>query len=263
MATELGCVGMAVADLDELLDLLARIADDAVLRGCADDLETFTWTDMSGARLTVSGSDQRGIVDVTASCAGETGARLAGVTALTGAVVAADLVDEDGSLATRAACELLQARFLTPGHASGRAAITALGTDVTVHEDACAFARAPQSLLLPPDGAGPAGESTARVGAESFFSYGLFADDAGTTGHGRLAGTVLHSGTRTNTLTGQSFHVVRVRSVGMTADLCLDLATHPRCPQPGNVVSGVVLLVASMDQLWPAATRGRRWWRRR
>jgi hypothetical protein len=51
-------------------------------------------------------------------------------------------------------------------------------------------------------------------------------------------------------------------------DVCVPVADQPETPVPGNVVTGLVYLVASIDALWsgvpsvPAPPRERRWFRR-
>lgn len=149
MTTDLGCIGMAVQDVDELLDLVASLADDAVLRGrSSSGQEVFSWVDASGASLTLYGSDADGLVDLVAGYAGEPTTALSGVTRLGQLLAVADLVDEDGETLTRMGCQVPQAQFLPEQPVSGVAVVTALGLDVSVHDSAAAFVASPASLLV-------------------------------------------------------------------------------------------------------------------
>jgi hypothetical protein len=48
-------------------------------------------------------------------------------------------------------------------------------------------------------------------------------------------------------LTGQPFIIAVVRTVGFEADLCLAGTEHPATPEPDNIISGTVFLVATID----------------
>ena len=113
-------------------------------------------------------------------------------------------------------------------------------------------------------------DETAYAG-ESFVSYGLFSGDGCSEPHAyaQLSGVVLAGSTKLNTRTSAAFHVARVRSVLGELDVCVPVTEQPEMPVPGNVVAGLVYLVASIDELWagvddlpqPAPSR-RRWFRR-
>ncbi len=76
-----------------------------------------------------------------------------------------------------------------------------------------------------------------RLAAESFISYGVFADPAQARPRARLSGTVLKAGHHVCALTGQPFTVAAVRTAGFEADLCLAGSEHPGLPAPGNIIS--------------------------
>ncbi len=73
-----------------------------------------------------------------------------------------------------------------------------------------------------------------RLAAESFISYGVFADPAQAQARARLSGTVLEAGQHVCALTGQPFTVAAVRTAGLEADLCLADSEHPGLPAPGT-----------------------------
>jgi hypothetical protein len=99
------------------------------------------------------------------------------------------------------------------------------------------------------------------MGAESFLPFGLSRhDESGRDVEpvARLNGTVVAVRTATVDATAQTFHALRVRTVGMEVDLCLAAADHPDVPEPGAVVGGLVYVVADVERS-PAR---RRWFSR-
>lgn len=71
-----------------------------------------------------------------------------------------------------------------------------------------------------------------------------FGSTGGTDAHAQLSGTVLRAGRRRNTVSGLDFVVARVRTYGGEVTVCLSAEEH-EVPAPGNVLSGMVFLVAS------------------
>jgi hypothetical protein len=141
---------------------------------------------------------------------------------------------------------------------SGTASVVAFGRNLTVHADAEAFAASPASLLNPdcePDEAPPPHVVEQgmvwppRWGAESFISYGEFAEPSQAQAAAWLAGIVRTSEQRRNELTGITFSVCRVAVLGFEVDVLLDRHTHPVSPHPGQVVAGEAFLVADLDWL--------------
>ncbi|GIF97938.1 hypothetical protein [Catellatospora citrea] len=273
MASNLECVGLGVSDGDGLSALIGEALERAELLGEVAGTSVHAWQDPSGARLVVS-TQERTVKDLLPSYAGTPGARLAGLHAVNDEVAVAHVVDADGETLTMLAVEVEQRRLLSAGKqpVDAEAAVVALGVDVTVHADEAAFAASDASLLSP--GSEP-GEPPAhvveqghpwppRMGPESFISYGVFGPPEQAEAYARLHGTVLSAQRRTVALTGGSFVVARVRTVGFEVDLCLAATDAAELPRPGNVIGGTVFLVASVPALAAAAPARRSWlpWRK-
>lgn len=278
MASNLECVGLAVADRGLFGGLVESAVADAQLIGVRGDISVYRWQDPSGARLMIA-TRGREVVDLLPSFAGAPGARLTDVRAVNDDVAVASVVDDSGEVATMLAVELEQRRLLdgTSHPITGTASIVALGVNVSVHADGEAFSASDASLLSP--GVDPV-EPPAhvveqgmpwppRMGAESFISYGVFGPPEQAQAYARLNGTVLEARQRTAEATGQSFIAARVRTVGFDVDLCVPATAGVAPPQAGNVVGGEVFLVASMPSLVTSADVGdgptrRSWlpWRR-
>jgi hypothetical protein len=271
MTSNLDCVGLGVADGDALSTLVQQVWPAMEEKGMAGGATSLRWTDPSGARLSVGVTAEGELADLVPSYAGVPGVRLSGLTlADDHGTATADVVDAEGELCTRLACDLEQWRALVGAaeSAAGLATVTALGLDVTVHADEAAFAASDASVMGDPaaprpDDLDPGSPWPLRQAAESFLPYGLFGDTAHP--HAGVAGRVARSETRVVEQTGQTFHAVRLSSLGMELDLCLAATDHPTPPTPGNIVHGTVYLVASLEELWtpPAAEPRRRRWGRR
>ena len=257
MASNLACVGLGVADVRDLSNLVRQASTTARPAGTFDGVEVTRWQDPSGAALVLGWRDGD-VTDLLPTYASGVGGRLAGCHLVNGSVASAEVIDGDGQQLTALTFEAEQYRRLKAvgRPVGGLARITALGISVTVHANAKAFAASPESLLSPaadPDGHPPADYADEgwawppRVGPESFFSYGVFGDPAESTARARLSGLVVHGGHHTCTLTGQGFSALTVRTVGFEAAVCLPDTEHPVTPGPGNVVSGTVVLTAAID----------------
>lgn len=243
MASTLACIGLAVDDLDTLNEHLAAMG--AQVAGRIDGVESVRYDDPSGARVVVAVDPEGETLDLVPSYDARPGAFLARLGPL-GSVVQADVVDKAGEVQTRLAVDLEQHRHLGgvvtgPVHAS----VLALGVEMSVHVDDTAFAASDASAV----GTLEPGEEATRWGPESFLSYGLFGDgDPEPTAF--LAGTVLDSDTQSHSVTGQVFHIARVRSAGFEATVCLAASEHPTRPVAGNVVAGSCYLVVDVPTLW-------------
>ena len=257
MASNLACVGLGVADVRDLSNLVRQASATARPAGTFDGVEVTRWQDPSGAALVLGWRDGD-VADLLPTYASAVGGRVASCRLVNGSVAAAAVVDGEGQQLAGLTFEAEQYRRLKAlgRPVAGVARITALGTSITVHPDAEAFAASPDNLLNPvadPAGQPPAGDDDrdwawpARVGPESFFSYGIFGDPAESTARARLSGTVVQAGHHTCTLTGQGFSAVTVRLVGFEAAVCLPDSEHPVTPEPGNVISGTVILTAAID----------------
>lgn len=245
MSSTLACIGLDVDSLETLNAQLEQMPTELV--GRTGGLESVRFTDPSGARVVVARDGEGDTIDLVPSYDGRAGALLGNLGPL-GNVVQADVLDEDGEVVTRLAVDLEQHRHLTgvvPGPL--RASVVALGLEMATHADGAAFAASDASIL----GAAEPGEDVRRWGDESFVSYGLFSTDpeaAEPTAF--LAGTVLAAETHTHAVSGQAFHVVRVRTAGFEATVCLAGAEHPTAPVAGNVVAGSCYLVVDVPTLW-------------
>lgn len=253
MASNLECLGLAVSSEDEFKSLVAAAVERAVPITTIGDEQILRWQDPSGVRMVFTTS-RRGISRMTPSFAGDPGTVLTDVRAVNDDVVVAD-VAPDGEMLTRLSIELEEFPLLGKGTFTGPTSVVALGTEVTLHDDAEAFGTSDASILggasSRPDEPRPphVDENMAwphRLGAESFIADGMFGPDAGVTATAILAGTVLRAERRTVNLTSQDFVVARVRTVGFEADVCLP-ASATTLPQPGNVLAGDVFLVGSLQ----------------
>lgn len=257
MSSHLACVGLAAADSGEFGRLVERANATAQSVGTYDGVRVVRWQDPSGAAL-VLGWRAGECVDLLPTYASAAGGRFADCRLINESVASAAVVDADGDQLTAMAFEAEQYRQMKAigQPVAGAARITALGVSVQVHADAEAFAASPDSLL--DSSADPADEPPPhfvergwswppRVASESFFSHGIWGDPAESTAHAQLSGVVIKAGHRTCVFTGQGFSVATVRSVGFEADVCLSDAEHPVTPEPGNIVSGTVFLVASIE----------------
>jgi hypothetical protein len=199
------------------------------------------WQDPSGVRMLFTTSSA-GISRMTPSLAGDPGSVLTAVRKVNDDVAVAD-VAPDGETLTRMSIELEEFPLLGGGTFAGPASVVALGIEVTVHDNADAFAASDASLLR---GSSSDSDEPLRLGAESFMPYGMFGPSSGVTATALLAGTVLRAERRTVRLTGQEFVVAHVRTVGFEADVCLP-GVGLGLPQPGNVIAGEVFLVGSLQ----------------
>jgi hypothetical protein len=257
VTSALACVGLEVSD-ETGLDWLVTSAHRAVREiGVFDGVHVGRWQDDSGAAL-ILGWRSGELLDFIPAYTATRGGLLSDCHLINESVAAATVVDAGGRQLTAMAFEAEQYRQLQAlgEQAGGPARITALGVDVQVHPDADAFAASPGSQLDPaadPD-QGPPPHYRARgwpwpprLAAESFISYGVFADPAQARPRARLSGTVLEAGQHVCALTGQPFTVAAVRTAGFEADLCLAGSEHPGLPAPGNIISGTVVLSAAID----------------
>jgi hypothetical protein len=147
------------------------------------------------------------------------------------------------------------------------ATITFLGRHITLHEDPDAFAASDASLLKPgadPDLPPPAHiverglKWPFRMGHGSFMSYGVFGDPSDAVAVARFAAVVVTAERRTVSLSGQSFIVAEVETVGVCASLCLRASDFEVTPVAGQVVAGEVFIAGSLVDFEPDRSP-RRW----
>jgi hypothetical protein len=267
VASNLACVGLAVAGVDELRSLVSRVVLFAERIGKADGIDVVRWQDPSGARL-VLGLSQGDVPDLLPSFAATPSARLASIDYVSPEVANAAVLDDEGEQVTAMTIEFEERRLLRkpPAVTDGIAGVTALGVAVEVFADEEAFAGSPASLVDPDREAGePPAHYVERgrtwppgMGAESFISYGVF-EQGSPSAHALLSGTVLEADVRTVELTGQRFVHALVRTIGFDAHVCFPAGDTRAAPSPGAIVHGTVYLVGTMAR--PRATqRSRRLW---
>lgn len=262
----MAALGFAVETEADFERLTERTFQHAVLVGSRRNRQVLRWEDASGARVVYT--VRRGhLEDALPSLAAKPGARLQGATARSGHVIQSAVIDDDGEQVTGLVAALEEGPLL-PRPVDGVASIVALGTEITVHADADAFALDPASLLgsaddePPPrtnglDADDPWPSGPLRMAAESFISYGVFAEAFGggpLEPHARLYGTVLSAERRRNEIGGLEFIVARVQTSGFVADVCLAADEHRDVPAPGSILGGEVYLVGSLSE-WTLSTR--------
>jgi len=259
------CIGLGVADGAAFRALIERLVQDAVLIGSRDGCDVLRWQDDCGARVGIGIVDGV-IVDVVPSFAAPTGVATGQMTRLNDEIWRADVVDADGEVVTAMAVDLEERRLAGPGPRVGDLGVIAFGWGLAAFEDADAYGRDDASLLQADDAGSPPPADLAegitwppRMAAESFISYGLFAEgDPAPVAH--LAGTVLDASTRTNPATGQAFHVARLRTVPGEIVACVPAVAWD-LPRAGQVLAGRAYMVATLATIPPeAAPRRRRGW---
>ena len=268
MSSTLACAGLPVTD-EELDALLDRVLPRAHVLGATGRGRVVRWEDPSGARLVLEVGDD-GVLDLLPSFRSGTTVLLGDLRSVSQDVAVASLLDDSGEQLSSACLELEQRRLLPAQPVERvRASLTALGVDVEVLADARAFEASDASLL---DQDGPADDPPQhwdagwswppRVASRSFFSYGVFADEADASAHARLTGEVLRAERRKVQATGKDVVVLQVETAGFPVTVCLEGAAHRSTPVPGNVLTGTVFLTAALEERPSVATR-RRWsWRR-
>ncbi len=278
MVSNLACIGLPGLDEESFRALVQRaMREQATLLGERDGHEVWRCDDPSGSRLVVTTRDGA-IVDLLPTLAGTPGTWLDELVMLGAEVASAWVVDEHGEQQTALTLEVEERWLLDPpgqgrpGGGATLAQVVALGVRIVDFPDPQAYAASPASLLDPDAEPGPAPADQAgrelpgppRLAAESLISYGVFAPPEQAQAYARLAGRVLDCDTRQHSLSGQTFHVARLRTVGLTLDLCL--AGDGPAPVVGGVVAGTVFVTGTLLTGVPAVIPDpprRRWWQRR
>ncbi len=264
MASNLACIGCDVGSRDELDELVAALLPQATVLGRSGRIDVLRWQDASGARLVFE--VHAGTVEsILPSYDALPGATVTELTMVDDEVAIGDIVDSD-ELTTKLALELEERRLALGkrGAFAGALSVVGLGVGVHVFEDADAFAASPASLLHGDAEHVPAPPPHVvefklpwppRMAAESLISYGVFAEPHDVDAYARVNGTVLGASTRTVGHTGQSFHAVRVRTVGFDMEMCIPVSVHPNLPRTGEVIGGMVFMVGSLGQVTPRRHR--------
>jgi hypothetical protein len=251
VSTALACAGLGVSGEAHFSWLLKSACTAIREIGTFDGVHVGRWQDDSGATLILGLHDGQ-IVDFVTAYTGSSGGLLADCRLIYESVAFAKVTDADGQQLTAMVFEAEQyCQLLGLGQqVSGPARITALGTDADIYPDPAAYAASPASQAPgtaaepPPDYDGP---WPPRLAAESLISHAALAGSPQHQSRARLSGTVLNATPHLCALTGQPFTAAAVRTAGFTADLCLAAGDHPDVPEPGNVISGTVVLSAAID----------------
>lgn len=148
MHSPLACVGLAVSSEDELGRLVALASRRGSTLGSRGAFSVVRWQDPGGARLVLLKSGGR-VADVNPSFAALRSTRLRQLTEMGGNLSMATVVDADGVETTRLAVEMEEFELLRRLTADRDVGLSALGLDLTLHEDAEAFAASPASLMTP------------------------------------------------------------------------------------------------------------------
>lgn len=234
MSTTLACIGLHVDGLDELNGYLEQMPTAVV--GRTAGIESVQYADPSGARVVVVRDEEGDTLDLVPSYDAKPGALL-GDLGPVGALAQADVLDDDNELATRLSLDLEQQPHLA-ALVKGpiRASVVALGVELVAYPDQAAFDAVDHGL---------------PYGSESFVSYGLFGgEDVDPDPTAWLAGTVLAAETHTHSVTGQDFHVARLRTVGFEVTVCLAAGEDVAPPTVGGIVAGSCYLVGDVPTLW-------------
>jgi hypothetical protein len=259
MASNLACIGIRVDEVSDLHWLIGEIMNVAKPIQRPDGRLEYRWQDPSGSRLSFALQNGE-ISEFMPSFAGGTSLDLGRVIEETDGIFVVDILDSRGEIATRAGVDVhdLSAfrAWAESGSAAGVAQLTAFGVHLSIHENGEYFLASEESLLSPEssieDGV------VSRWAVESFMSFGGFGNDEPTaTAH--LSGTVISADRRIMELTGESFVAARVRTSSFEVDLCFPSLPDVSVPIPGNVVTGIVYLVATEvgDRSFEAVPRTR------
>ena len=177
-------------------------------------------------------------------------------------------MDEDGEQLTAMTLELEERALLDARLIRGDATVVALAGEFKAFEDADAFSASDSSYLGDPTKAGEPPEHAVAMGwpwppryaPESFMSTGVFDAPEAADAYAILNGSVLDSEQRTNEVTGQAFHVLRVHTVGFDVDMCVAAADITGLIEPGMVVASYAFMVGSLESWSSSASKSL--WRR-
>ncbi|KDN22054.1 hypothetical protein [Amycolatopsis rifamycinica] len=262
MSSHFEAIGIGVTSEDEFAERVVSLIGAGTARPITPKTSEHVWTDPSGARLVaqVRGGEVEFLLP---SLAGTTPAvPVRNVRLVDDETAMLELLDGvDGQLVCPVAVELEDRAVLA--HAGGRLetgslVLAALAEEVTVHADAEAFYAA-QDDDMP------------KFAADHFIPSGSFPlADPGPgwtpSAHALFAGEVVEARMPVNTVTGTTFHRIRVRTI---AAIELGVAIAPtvleRPPAPGNIVTGTFFLTGNLGLRPPDPAenpRKRRWFRR-
>lgn len=259
VASHLACIGLGVGSRDEFDDLVSALVGEATSLGHVGRTEVLRWQDPSGARLVfeLHGGAVEGVIPGFDALAG---ADVRDLRALDDDLAVASIAGAAGDEVAQIALEVEERRLMLGRRRTftGRVSVVGLGVGVELFDDAESFAQAPASLVHGDEAHVPEPSPHVvefglpwppRMAAESLQSYAVFAEPHDRDAYARVNGTVLGASTRTVERTGQSFHAIRVRSVGFELEMCVPTSSHPDLPRTGQVVGGMAYMVASLGHV--------------
>ncbi|RSN25573.1 hypothetical protein DMC61_27745 [Amycolatopsis sp. WAC 04169] len=258
MSSHFGTIGIDVTSEEEFGERVVSLISTGTARRITKKISEHVWTDPSGARLVAQ--VHNGQIEFLLPClAGSAPAVPVGDIRLVDDETAmlALLDGVGGELICPIAVELEDRAVLA--HSGGRLesgslVLAALAEEVTVHADADAYSAAQDGEL--------------EFAADHFIPSGTFSPEESAPGwtpsaHALFAGEVVEVETPVNTVTGTSFHRIRVRTIAaIELDVAIATTELERPPARGNIVAGTFFLTGSLG-LQPENPAKRRGWFRR
>ncbi|SEC47842.1 hypothetical protein SAMN04489729_1672 [Amycolatopsis lurida] len=252
-------IGIGVTSEDEFRERVVSLIGAGTARQIDKKISEHVWTDSSGARLVAQ--VRKGEIDFLLPCLAGTApaVSVSGVRLVDDETAMLDLLDGDGEMVCPVAVELEDRAVLAQAGGrleSGSLVLAALAEDITVHADADAY-EASQD------------EDGLKFAADHFIPSGTFALEDPSPGwapsaHALFAGEVVEVATPVNTVTGEAFHRIRVRTIAaIELDVAIATTDLERPPARGNIVTGTFFLTGSLGlQPADATEKRRRWFRR-
>ncbi|KQO60333.1 hypothetical protein [Curtobacterium sp. Leaf261] len=240
MASTLSCIGLGAATREQFGELIARIGAASDASTTVDGVTVHRWRDASGAEVSLALDQDNELAEIVPTLDVTSVPRLPvahlGDLGRGPAPLCHAAVFEDGEQVTALAFDTAQSWDLGIRTIAPRfdAHVVALGVAMTAYADEADFLAASSS----------GASAAARFAPESFIPSGMFGNTP--SAQSVLSGTVLSAERRTNTLSGQDFIVVEVRTVGFTAAVCLPIDDFPELPTVGGILSGGSHMTATL-----------------
>lgn len=257
MPSHLSTIGFDVADQNALLDLVNRLAPDAVAHATARGTY-LQWSDTSGAELWMQIDASGALIGLQPHFRGD--AQL--LVRITDRVESNSDVSMDGAFHA----------WADPGPAEddgGAYPFVFEAPDFGLHDglvlprvataQVAAFALQVE-VYASPEAFDAAPSDGPRFASQSFIPSSLFADGGGGA-EAYFAGHVRHASLRVNAVTGRSFHACVVATLGGDYDVVIDPELVSRAPVAGSVVQGTFWLSGRVEDWFnptPTTSRTRR-----
>ncbi|WP_410649759.1 hypothetical protein [Amycolatopsis sp. cmx-4-54] len=260
MSSHFEAIGIGVTSEDEFRERVVSLIGAGTARQIGKKISEHVWTDSSGARLVAQ--VHRGEIDLLLPCLAGTAPAIPvrNVRLVDDETAMLDLLDGvAGEMVCPVAVELEDRTALA--HSGGRLTsgsltLAALAEDITVHADADAYEASQDDDGL-------------KFAADHFIPSGTFALEEPSPGwtpsaHALFAGEVVEAETPVNTVTGETFHRIRVRTIAaIELDVAIAATDLEQPPARGNIVTGTFFLTGSLGlQPADATEKRRRWFRR-